>query len=39
MEVGDAREAKISLLRVLLQFGTTNSIKNKQKELRAMALD
>jgi hypothetical protein len=38
MEVGDAREAKISMLKVLLQFGTSNAIKLKaQKELMAMA--
>jgi len=38
MEVGDAREAKISMLKVLLQYGTTDAIKAKaQKELLAMA--
>jgi hypothetical protein len=38
MEVGDAREAKISTLKVLLQYGTTDAIKAKaQKELLAMA--
>jgi hypothetical protein len=38
MEVGDAMEAKISMLKILLQFGATEAIKKKaQKELMAMA--
>lgn len=39
MEVGNAREAKNSTLKVLLQFGTTDAIKKKtQKELVAWRL-